>query len=74
MRTECQRILIHLLLLISRKLLVITRSPITTQLTIHRSPIAFWSDEAVLLNFFHASESENLNPPSKIAFPDTIYF
>ena len=35
-------------------------------------PIAPQSDEAVLSNFFLVSEAENLNPTSKIAFPDPI--
>ena len=35
----------------------------------NNSLIAPWSTESVLLNFFLSSEAENLNPPSKIAFP-----
>ena len=33
---------------------------------------SLWNSEAVLSKFFPASEAENLNPPSKIAFLDPV--
>ena len=43
-------------------------------MSIARSQIYLWSAEAVLSNFFLASEAENFNPPSKIAFPYPVNY
>ena len=38
----------------------------------NHSPIYPWSAESVLSKFYLASEDADLNPPSKISFPDTV--
>ena len=74
---ECQRIntphSFITVLLISYKL------PVNAQLLATRSIpdyslIAPWSAEAVILNFFLASEATNVNTNSNIAFPDHVLF
>ena len=74
-RTECQIIntshSFFTVLLISHKLPAIDQL-LAPQSLPNRSPIAPPSTEAVLSNLFLDSEAENLNPPSKIAFPGTV--
>ena len=72
MWTEFQIILIYLLLINSHSSSVIALSPITPQSLLDHSPIDPWSAAAVILNFFSESEAENLNPTSKISFPDPV--
>ena len=75
MRTECQIIKTShsfiTVLLIYNKFPVIARL-LALQCLPYHSPIAPWSAEAVLSNLFLASEAENLNLPSKIAFTSPI--
>ena len=72
MRTECQIILIHFVLIIYHKSTWINHSLITLRLLPNRSPIALRSSEALISNCFLASEAANLNPLSKIAFHDIV--
>ena len=74
MRTDCQIIktshVFLTLLLIYHQLPAIAQS-IALPLPDH-SLISPQSSESEMSNFFLASEAENLNPPSKIAFPDPV--
>ena len=79
MLAECQRIKNYrafiTALLIYHKLPMIARSLAPRSLPDHSQispPIASRPNEAVMSNFFLASEAANLNLPSKIAFPDHV--